>query len=116
MTAPRALLAVAVVLLVAGNVSAAKGPSPEAARSLYETKCAPCHGKTGDPTPMFAKLGVRTFHDAEWQGTKTDEQLRASILAGKPGTAMRAFKDQLKPEEIDALIRHIRTLAAPAAK
>jgi mono/diheme cytochrome c family protein len=117
MTAPRAALAVTFALLLsAPAVLAAAAKSPAEARALFETKCAPCHGKTGQPAPMFAKLGVRAFVDAEWQRSRTDAELRASIEAGKPGTAMRAFRGELKTEELDALVRYIRALAAAPAK
>lgn len=97
--------------LAAAAPAAGGGKSPAQARSLFETKCAPCHGKAGTPAPVFAKIGVPAFSDGEWQKTKSDDQLRDSILAGKPDKGMRAFKDELKPEELGALIRHIRTLA-----
>jgi mono/diheme cytochrome c family protein len=118
MTAPRVALALTVALLLASPavLGAAAAKSPAEARALFETKCAPCHGKTGQPAPMFAKLGVRAFVDAEWQKSRSDAELRASIEAGRPGTAMRSFKGELKPEELDALIRHIRTLAAAPAR
>jgi mono/diheme cytochrome c family protein len=97
-------------------LAVAKGPSAGEAKALYETKCAPCHGKTGRPTPMFAKLGIRALNDGEWQKTRSDSDLKASIQNGRPGTAMRAFKDELKAPQVDALVAHIRTLptAAPA--
>jgi mono/diheme cytochrome c family protein len=119
MTAPRAALALtlaAALVSATSSARAAKGLSPAEARAIFETKCGPCHGKTGQPAPMFAKMGVRAFVDAEWQKSKTDDQLRTSIQNGKPGTAMRSFKGELKPEELEALIRHIRTLPGAAVK
>jgi mono/diheme cytochrome c family protein len=112
-TNPAALaLTVALLLASPAVLGAAAAKSPAEARALFETKCGPCHGKTGQPAPMFAKMGVRAFVDAEWQKSRTDAELRASIEAGRPGTAMRSFKGELKPEELDALVRHIRTLPA----
>jgi mono/diheme cytochrome c family protein len=113
MSVLRIALMLAAAGLAAAALARAAGKSPAEARALFDTKCAPCHGKAGQPNTAFARMGVRAFGDAEWQKSRTDAQIRASIAGGKPGTSMRAFKDELKPEEIDALVRHVRTLAAP---
>jgi mono/diheme cytochrome c family protein len=83
--------------------------------SVFASKCAPCHGKTGTPNEQYAKLGVRKLSDPEWQKSKTDEQIHEVIAHGSKGTQMRAFKE-LKPAEIDALVKFVRTLNGAPAK
>ena len=102
----RVLVASAVVAMVAAPVAA--GPD---AKAIYAKSCAPCHGKDGAPSAVFAKQGVRSFKDAAWQKSVTDAQLEGSILEGKKGTMMASFKDAFSAEEIKALVEYVRTLA-----
>jgi len=78
--------------------------------ALFGQKCAVCHGKTGTPLPVFANQGVRNFRDAQWQSAKTDADIRQAIEEGKTGTLMRSFKKELSKAQIEALVKHIRTL------
>lgn len=102
-----ALVALAVVAAPAVPAPAADGPQ------LYAKSCAPCHGKEGRPSEMFAKQGVRNFKDEAWQKSRTDADLEKTIREGKPGTLMVAFKDRFSPAEIKALVAYIRKLGAP---
>jgi mono/diheme cytochrome c family protein len=61
-------------------------------------------GKALNPPP--ADLTSPDF----WR-TMTPEKLREAIMDGKPGTAMVPFRNTLKPEEIDALVGYLQTLA-----
>lgn len=92
---------------------AAHAQKPAEVQPLFINKCAPCHGKAGTPPEMYAKLGVRKLSDADWQKSKSDPELHEVIAKGSKGTAMRAFKE-LKPAEIDALVKFVRTLSAAA--
>lgn len=80
------------------------------AAALFGQKCAVCHGKTGTPLPVFANQGVRNFRDPQWQASKTDAELQQSITKGRQGTLMRAFEKELSKAQIEALVKHIRTL------
>jgi mono/diheme cytochrome c family protein len=92
-------------MILPGVVSA--GPDGAA---LYKKKCAVCHGKTGVPPKAFAKQGVRNHQDPEWQKATSDEDMRKVIAEGSKGTMMRAFRKELKADEIEALVKHIRSL------
>jgi mono/diheme cytochrome c family protein len=108
-------LVFAVVLLGASLASALDvAPPPTAAqgRALYESKCALCHGQDGVPLPMFAKKNAPNFANAAWQKSKTDAQLRKSIVEGVSGTMMRAFGKELKALQADALVAYLRTFVA----
>jgi len=98
-------------VLAALPVLAQKTVSPAKAKELFLQKCALCHGKEGQPNAIFAKQGVRAFADAQWQKSRTDDQVKTSILKGRQGTAMVAFETQLKPEEVEALVKVIRAFA-----
>jgi mono/diheme cytochrome c family protein len=87
---------------------------PDAAKIFAKT-CALCHGPEGQPNETFAKMGVRSFKDPEWQKATADAQLEKSIREGKKGTLMASFEKQFTPEEIKALVAYVRTLGAPPA-
>jgi mono/diheme cytochrome c family protein len=109
MTARRvtpAVLAVLAALVVALPAPA----SAEDAAKVFAKSCAPCHGKTGEPSAVFAKQGVRSFTDAAWQKAATDAQIEKSIREGKKGTMMASFEKQLSAEDIKALVAYVRKL------
>jgi mono/diheme cytochrome c family protein len=80
--------------------------------TVFGRSCAPCHGKEGAPSPVFAKQGVRNFTDAAWQKATPDAQIEQTIKEGKKGTMMASFEKQLSAEEIKGLVGYIRKLGA----
>jgi mono/diheme cytochrome c family protein len=105
---------VAALLTVAALARAAQAAEPDAAK-IYAKTCALCHGPEGQPNEMFAKMGVRSFKDPEWQKATPEAQIEKSIKEGKKGTLMASFEKQLTPEEIKALVAYVRKLG-PAPK
>jgi mono/diheme cytochrome c family protein len=82
---------------------------------LWKAKCASCHGVDGrGKTETGEKLAIPDMTVADWQKKITDAQMKTSILDGvkRPGKAegMDPYKDKLAPEQVDALIVHVRTL------
>src|SRR3954467_4331424 len=77
--------------------------APQAQRGwpLYERLCLPCHGVRGDghgPAAPYLWPGPRAFARGEmtWRSVpgghqRGEDDVRATILLGAPGTAMRAF-------------------------
>jgi cytochrome c551 len=63
------------------------------AQTVFKQNCVSCHGVDlgGGVGPSLQKVGARL----------TQQQIAATITNGKG--VMPAFKDKLKPEEIDAL-------------
>ena len=108
----RLALSLAVLTLFAASSRAAE---PDAAK-IFNKTCALCHGETGQPNETFAKMGVRSFKDAEWQKATPDAQLEKSIKEGKKGTLMASFEKQFSPEEIKALVAYVRKLGGVADK
>jgi cbb3-type cytochrome c oxidase subunit III len=106
MTARRLTLVGALVVPLVVSVPAAA----ENAAKIFATSCAPCHGKTGEPSPVFAKQGVKNFTDAAWQKATTDEQIEKAIREGKKGTMMASFEKQFSAAEIKALAAYVRKL------
>jgi len=102
--APIVTALVALALVVPPSASAAD------AGTVFKKKCAPCHGKEGEPNKIFAKQGVRSFKDAEWQEATDDAAVEKSIREGKKGTMMASFEKQLSDEEVTALVAYIRDL------
>jgi mono/diheme cytochrome c family protein len=109
MTARRLALAATPVLALALVPSPAAAQAADAAKT-FSKSCAPCHGKAGEPSAIFAKQGVRSFKDPAWQKSATDAQIEESIREGKKGTMMASFGKQLSAEEVKALVAYIRKL------
>jgi cytochrome c oxidase cbb3-type subunit 3 len=68
---------------------------------LYAQNCAACHGEAGNGG-IGIPLSLHSFH-----ATVDDDYLRQTIRLGRPGRVMPAFT-QLKDEEVDAIIHHLR--------
>lgn len=83
---------------VPGNVALGK--------KLYDKTCATCHGVKGEGVSAPA-LGNPMF-----LATASDAFLRYAIAEGRDSTPMRAFKEELKKEEIDGLTAYIRSRAS----
>lgn len=79
-------------------------------KALYDGKCASCHGSDGVAKEMWAKKGARNFNDPGWQKEKTDEYLLKATMDGIAEKKMPAYKEKLKPEEVEAIVQYIRTL------
>ena len=80
-----------------------------ASRAVYMKNCKECHGEKGDGGPVKledgTKLKVPNLHEGH-SLRHPDSDFLKQITKG--GDGMPAFKDKLKPEEIDDLIRFIR--------
>ena len=107
----RSLVAVAGVTSVVFMTTAFGLPSQIDAKAEYAGKCAMCHGATGagdGPAGAAFNPPPPDFTDAEYQKSRTDEELTASIADGK-GT-MPPFKGQLSDDAIAAVVAYIREL------
>jgi cytochrome c553 len=84
---------------------------------IWKAKCKSCHGEDGKAkTKMGEKEKIPDLSNAAWQKRHTDDQLKDAITNGsKENAKMKAFKDKLTPEQIDALVKHVRSLSSEAA-
>jgi mono/diheme cytochrome c family protein len=101
-------LLLALTLLFTSSAWAA-GPD---ASELWGAKCKNCHGPDGRAqTKVGQKEHIDDFSEAAWQQHHSDDHLRKVIRDGSPDNAkMKAYKDKLTPDQIDALVKYIRTL------
>ena len=77
--------------------------------SLYNKRCAECHGKDGRSKSFKGKLThARNLADAEWQERVSDERIYNSISNGKE--KMPAFGKKLSEAEINSLVTYVRNL------
>jgi mono/diheme cytochrome c family protein len=84
---------------------------------VYAQRCVLCHGATGHGDgPAAASLNPhpRNHTDGSYMNTRTDAQLLEVIRHGKG--AMPAWGSVLSEEEIQAVLKHVRSLAVPPYK
>src|SRR5260370_203684 len=80
-----------------------------AARATFMKNCKECHGEKGAGGPVKLEDGTRLKVPSLREGHALhhpDSDFLKQITKG--GDGMPAFKDKLKPEEIDDLVRFIR--------
>ncbi len=115
-----------------GEAPEAKGIAPEGAsmtsgaaqeaRTVYATRCVMCHGKTGlgdGPAAPSLNPKPRSYADAAWQKSVTDEELEKAIVGGgaavgksmlmPPNTDLKS-----KPEVVRELVKLIRGFSPPS--
>lgn len=106
-------VALVAALLVLHAIPAIAGDD-SAARQLYESHCAFCHGVAGkgDGVAGGALNPPPTdLTTSEFWKTRTTDQLRDAIMNGKPGTAMVPFRSTLKPDQVEALVEYLGSFA-----
>jgi mono/diheme cytochrome c family protein len=104
-------------LILVPSLAAAEPTDPRTLR-LWKAKCASCHGEDGKAnTEQGKKAGTSDVTTAEWQKKFSDDQIKAVTQKGikekrnGKDVEMPDFKD-LQPAQLDALVKHIRSLAA----
>jgi cytochrome c553 len=80
----------------------------------FLTLCARCHGAEGDGQgPEVLDRPARSFKDGGFSFGNTAEAIERTITHGIPGSPMPAFGETMPDERIEALARHVLTLAPP---
>lgn len=107
-----------VASVVAGSLllgTAALAEADKKVERAWKAKCSSCHGAAGKAdTEKGQQMKIVDMTSAEFQAKKDDE-LKNAILNGvkkeKGGVKqeMDAFKGDLTPEQVDALVAYIRT-------
>jgi cbb3-type cytochrome c oxidase subunit III len=82
------------------------GPAPDGG-DLFKQNCAMCHGVDGKG---YAALKTPDFTDPKVQASLTDKEIVEIIKNGKKGTAMPAFANRLSDDQIQSLVKYIRSL------
>ncbi len=81
--------------------------------SLYLTFCAGCHGPQGEGVRYAGMVPFPAAGNPDFLGVATDEFISETIRQGRPGRRMPAWGDAgsgLRPEEIGALVAHLRRM------
>ena len=103
-------------------LSASAEPPEKRVARLWSSKCSACHGIDGKgQTETGRKYQLPDFTTAAWQAKRTDDFIRNRVtnglideLDGGVKREMPSFRDELKPEHLDAIIALIRKLGAAA--
>jgi len=97
-------------------------PRAEEPSTLFVRACSPCHGKDGKAqTPAGRKLKVKDLTQSKLGTAEIEKQIQEGKKGSDGLTKMPSFKESLKAEEIEALVRYVKALqvsdkAKPAAK
>ena len=97
------LLLAGIIALLTSSVVRAENPDGAA---IYKQKCQMCHGADGKGFPA---IKTPDLTDPKWQASVSDKQMTEVIKNGKKGTPMPAFADKLKDDEIQAVVKFIRS-------
>jgi mono/diheme cytochrome c family protein len=96
------------------SASTGQAPAGDLGAKVYTERCVLCHGPNGKGDgPAAAGLNPkpRNHTDGSYMNSRTDEQLLQVIRNGKG--AMPAWGKVLSEEEIQAVLKHVRSLAQP---
>lgn len=104
------LIGLALWLMMGVEVNGQEGPD-EKGHGLYQRLCSVCHGKDGKGEGYSLFVPPPSDLQAPATQKKTDEELLDIIRNGHPNTAMGTWKYALSEEEMQDVLRHIRTLA-----
>lgn len=90
-------------------------------KSLYEKKCAMCHGAMGrgdgpaafplDPRPRDFTSGKFKFRTTETGSLPTDDDVARSIRVGLHGTAMPGWEPFLSAADVTAVISYVKSFS-----
>jgi mono/diheme cytochrome c family protein len=101
-----ALLGIGSVLQAQENGKASAGAT------IFKSKCVLCHGADGTGnTPLGKQLQSANLHSKDVQ-KRSDSELHKIVHDGQAN--MPPFADQLSDDEIDQVIKYVRTFSAPA--
>ncbi len=80
-------------------------------KAIFDAHCKKCHGASGKPSAAMKRLLPELpVWDASFFAQRSDDQIVQVLMNGK-GKNMKPVKDVLKPEEMLAVAKYIRTLA-----
>jgi len=99
----RASLVIAIFALIFSTYTFA-----DTGADLFKAKCAACHGASGaGDTTMGKNLKLRDMGSADVQ-KQSDDELATIITKGKG--KMPAYDGKLTKEQVNELVKYIRTL------
>ena len=103
---------VAGALLAAGVVVSTAGAQAPDAKALYGEHCKKCHGVLGTPPKaMKEKFSKIATFDAAFLEKRSEDSVVKVLTKGK-NDDMKSFKDKMSADEIAAVAKYVRELAA----
>lgn len=110
----RSLMSLALGVLLLAMFSNLAWSEASPGEATFKSKCVLCHGADGTGnTPLGKQLQAANFHSKDIQ-KKTNAELHKVIHDGQ--TNMPPFADQLSDDQIDQVIKYVRTLGKQAKK
>ncbi|GMR05283.1 MAG: hypothetical protein BMS9Abin24_083 [Thermodesulfobacteriota bacterium] len=99
----------ALSVAVAGSAMASEGAS------IFKSKCSPCHGATGQGTPM-----APAFNGNEFIKSSSADDIAHVIKTGRAGAAKKyknfaiamPAQKTMSDADVKAVVEHLKTLAA----
>jgi len=79
-------------------------------KKIFNMKCFSCHGKEGK-----GLIGPN-LTDNYWKNITREDEIIDFITNGRKGVMMLAYKDYLKPEEIEAVALYVKALQGKKLK
>jgi cytochrome c6 len=103
-------LRLALLLLSLPATAAQAQVEEDTVAEIWTAKCKSCHGPDGKAqTQMGKKEAIRDISLSDWQKSRSDGDIHQVIAEGSPhNKKMKAYKDKLTPQQIDALVAYIR--------
>lgn len=105
------LIASLTIVLALGATSAFAATAAE----NWENHCAKCHGTDGKAqTKLGLKMKLKDYSKADSLAKFTDADLAKATAEGVKENGkekMKGYADKLTPDEITALVKHIREFA-----
>jgi mono/diheme cytochrome c family protein len=97
-------------LLVAAPAASAQAPDGKA---LYELTCKKCHGVLGTPPKAIQrKMEKIVIFDAAFLAKYPEDSIVKVLTKGGKSEDMKSFKEKLSHEEMVAVAKYVRELAA----
>ena len=86
-------------------------------RPLYLKNCRQCHGATGEPSSETKHKNPKiiALNDSALMARISDDSIMAVIKHGA-GKDMKSFGDRLNHEEMEAVLKYVRTLPSKKSK
>lgn len=114
----RSMLALVALLALALSLAARAETSPQEAKQIFDQMCAGCHGFQGDGGEGHRggfSPHIGTLANKSYMASVPDEYLAMIIKKGGAAmgkiATMPAWEHKLNDEQVDALVRHIRSFA-----
>ena len=90
-------------------------------KSIYDARCAPCHGSTGkgdgpdagllNPRPRNFTSGIFKFRSTESGSLPVDDDITTTVKNGLHGTAMPDWDPFIKGDSLKAVVAYVKTFS-----